>query len=83
MQHHQQVRFPCLTKNKNDTCSYIIDYNLTFKRQTIFVGYIDKDLFFTWFKDIFCKHCGDAKPVLLLMDNHDAHYSYELLQYAK
>ena len=28
-------------------------------------------------------NCGNERPILLLMDNHDSHYSYETLQLAK
>ena len=51
--------------------------------KSLFVGYIDKKLFKCWFEDLFLHLCGNERPVLLLMDNHDSHYSYETLQMDK
>ena len=44
---------------------------------------MDKELFTTWFKKIFLKHCGEERPVILIVDNHDSHFSYEVLETAK
>ena len=41
-------------------------------------GYIN--LFFKWFRDTFIPHCGSARPVLLLFDNHESHISIEVIQ---
>ena len=46
-------------------------------------GYIDKELFVNWFNEIFLKHCGSERPIVLIVDNHDSHISYDLLQTAK
>jgi hypothetical protein len=43
-------------------------------------GYMDSDLFFKWFRDTFIPHCGSARPVLLLFDNHESHISIEVIQ---
>ena len=51
--------------------------------KSIFTGYIDKELFSVWFEKVFLKHCGRSRPVVLLMDNHDSHYSLDLLEKAK
>jgi len=45
-------------------------------------GYIDSDLFSTWFKEIFIPHCGSNRPVLLVMDNHDTHVSLKVVKLA-
>ena len=44
---------------------------------------MDKELFKTWFCDLFLKNCGSARPVLLLLDNHESRYSYNVLKAAK
>lgn len=44
---------------------------------------MDSDLFFKWFRDIFIPHCGSARPVLLLLDNHESHISIEVIQLAR
>jgi hypothetical protein len=36
-------------------------------------GFIDGDLFFAWFRDVFVHECGKHWPVLLVIDNHDRH----------
>ncbi|XP_052778860.1 uncharacterized protein LOC128216341 [Mya arenaria] len=36
-------------------------------------GFINTDLFHQWFIKIFLANCGSVRPVLLIMDNHDAH----------
>ena len=46
------------------------------------LGYMDKHLFTEWFKRIFLRNCGSERPVLLLLDNHDSHLSYEVLDLA-
>ena len=45
-------------------------------------GYMDTDLFVTWFKDVFIPSCGASRPVMLIMDNHDSHISIELIRTA-
>ena len=44
---------------------------------------MEKDLFRDWFIKIFIPNCGRSRPILLLLDNHDSHYSYEVLKLAK
>ena len=46
-------------------------------------GYIDGNLFFDWFTDIFIPNCNRRRPALLIMDNHESHLTYKLLKKAK
>ncbi|XP_060575063.1 uncharacterized protein LOC132732603 [Ruditapes philippinarum] len=46
-------------------------------------GYMDGDLFLTWFKEIFLINCGRERPVLLVMDNHDSHVTLPLVETAR
>ena len=46
-------------------------------------GYMDGDLFLTWFKEIFLLNCGRDRPVLLIMDNHDSHLTLPLVETAR
>ena len=32
--------------------------------------------------NLFLKHCGTQRPIVLVMDNHDSHFSLEVLQKA-
>ena len=43
---------------------------------------MDKDLFATWFRNIFQRHCGEERPLLLFPYNQDSHFSYDLLNTA-
>ena len=45
--------------------------------------YMDKELFSTWFKKIFIPYADQERPIILVLDNHDSHISYDLLQTAK
>ena len=45
-------------------------------------GFINSDIFYQWFTKCFIPHCGKARPVLLVMDNHDSHVSIETVQAA-
>ena len=56
---------------------------MQFENKLFLVGYMDKDLFKSWFKDLFLPNCGRERPIILLLDNHDSHYSYDVLQMAK
>ena len=47
------------------------------------VGYMDKEMCRAGFCDLFLKNCGSARPVLLLLDNHESRYSYNVLKAAK
>ena len=46
-------------------------------------GYITSELFLNWFRDVFVPHCGNARPVLLVMDNHVSHLSFEVIDLAQ
>ncbi|XP_045203683.2 jerky protein homolog-like isoform X1 [Mercenaria mercenaria] len=46
-------------------------------------GYMDSELFYQWFIRIFLPNCGRARPVVLLMDNHDSHISLPLVEKAR
>ena len=46
-------------------------------------GYVKTDKFYTWFTRAFVPNCGRARPVVLVMDNHDAHISAELIHAAR
>ena len=46
------------------------------------VGYMDKELFKVWFLNLFLKHCGNHRPIILVMDNHGSHFSIEVLERA-
>ena len=35
-----------------------------------------------WYNEIFLKYCGEARPQILIMDNHHSHESLSLLQAA-
>jgi hypothetical protein len=41
------------------------------------------NLFFKWFRDTFIPHCGSARPVLLLLDNHESPITIEVIQLAR
>ena len=49
---------------------------------TVITGYMDRHLFREWFQRIFLQNCGSERPVLLLLDNHDSHISYDVLDMA-
>ena len=42
-------------------------------------GYMICELFLNCFRDVFVPHCGSARPVLSVMDNHVSHLSCELI----
>jgi len=44
---------------------------------------MNSDLFFKWFRDTFIPHSGSARPVLLVLDNHESHISIEVIQLAR
>ncbi len=46
-------------------------------------GYMDSRLFALWFEQVFVKHCGAERPVVLILDNHESHLSATLLDSAK
>ena len=45
-------------------------------------GWIDRSLFNDWFFDLFLLNIPTARPVLLLMDGHSAHYCPEVIRAA-
>jgi len=45
-------------------------------------GYSNGKIFYEWFLKIFLAHCGSARPVVLLLDNHDSHVTAEVVQAA-
>ena len=45
-------------------------------------GWIEKDLFLRWFKELFLKCIPPEHPVLLLVDGHKAHVTAELIETA-
>lgn len=44
---------------------------------------MDTELFQLWFTRCFIPNCGRARPVILLMDNHDSHISIPLIEEAR
>ena len=46
-------------------------------------GYINSDIFYTWFISSFVPNCGRKRPVLLVMDNHVSHISPRVIDAAK
>ncbi|WAR31587.1 LOW QUALITY PROTEIN: hypothetical protein MAR_034129 [Mya arenaria] len=46
------------------------------------VGFINTDLYHQWFIKIFLAKCGSVRPVLLIMDNHDAHINLHTIKAA-
>ncbi|KAH3843760.1 hypothetical protein DPMN_117291 [Dreissena polymorpha] len=45
--------------------------------------YIDHELFQTWFIKGFLSQCWRARPVVMIMDNHDAHISLPVIEAAR
>ena len=45
-------------------------------------GWMDQELFSTWFMKHFLLHAVSARPLLLMLDGHSSHYSLELVQAA-
>ena len=43
---------------------------------------MDRQLFELWFEKVFLKNCGTKRPVILLLDNHDSHYSLKVIEMA-
>ena len=46
-------------------------------------GYMDGELFAEWFERVFIPNCGQERPVLLCMDNHESHISLSVVQNAQ
>ena len=53
---------------------------------TLFVaqksGWIDKDLYLKWFRDLFLKSIHSERPVLLIVDGHKAHVTKDVIELA-
>ena len=47
------------------------------------IGYVDRELFEVWFQKLFMMNCGAERPVVLLLDNHDSHYSLKVIEMAR
>lgn len=45
-------------------------------------GWINKELFFLWFK-LFCQMIPPSRPVLLVLDGHGSHISIDVIEHAK
>ena len=45
-------------------------------------GWMDMELFHTWFTSHFLKYAPSARPLLLLMDGHSTHYSPDTIEIA-
>ena len=67
----------------SDIYIYIFIYVIKIKYTHTFIGYIDRELFVDWFTKICIPHCGTGRPVLLLLDNLDAHMSIEVVDAAR
>ncbi len=46
-------------------------------------GYMDGELFLSWFSTIFVHNCGRERPVVLILDNHDSHVTLPLVEVAR
>lgn len=45
-------------------------------------GWMTTDAFLTWFRELFLQHLPSERPILLLLDGHISHVSYELVNEA-
>ncbi|XP_052818460.1 uncharacterized protein LOC128244499 [Mya arenaria] len=64
------ARHPDITEKRAETLDKIPDSWLFGVSES---GFINTDLFHKWFMKIFFANCWSVRPVLLIMDNHDAH----------
>lgn len=46
-------------------------------------GWMETNLFYNWFKNLFLKQIGPERPVLLIYDGHVTHVSTKLIKLAK
>ena len=44
---------------------------------------MNRQLFSSWFTEVFVPNCGQRRPVLLLLDNHGSHISLTVLDKAR
>ena len=45
-------------------------------------GFINSNLFYSWFEQVFIPNCGRDRPVLLTMDNHVSHLTPQVIELA-
>ena len=45
-------------------------------------GWIDGELFYVWFRNLFLSYAPPCRPLLLLVDGHSSHYCPEAIRYA-
>lgn len=45
-------------------------------------GWMDQELFATWFSTHFLRHAVSSRPIVLLLDGHSSHFTLELVQTA-
>ena len=45
-------------------------------------GWIDRELFYIWFRKLFLTYAPACRPLLLLVDGHSSHYCPEAIRYA-
>jgi hypothetical protein len=45
-------------------------------------GYINSEIFLSWFRDCFVKQCGRSRPILVVMDNHSTHLNTDVIDLA-
>ena len=45
-------------------------------------GWMDQDLFSTWFSTHFLQHAVSSRPIVLLLDGHSSHFTLELVKTA-
>ena len=46
-------------------------------------GWIDSELFLSWMKKVFLRHCGSQRPVLLFVDGHASHITLDVIDSAR
>ena len=46
-------------------------------------GWMDTELFYTWFANQFLKYASKERPLLLLLDGHSSHFTLQLVQLAR
>ena len=46
-------------------------------------GWMENDFGVEWFKNVFLKHCGSERQLLLLLDSHSSHEVLEMLDLAE
>ena len=46
-------------------------------------GYMDSELYISWFKNIYLKYCSPERPVMLVQDGHKSHMTVDLIDLAR